>query len=854
MTGMSSSEVMDRAPRVFDQEVLLSEIGWVRRLARSLVADAHLADDLAQDACLAALQASPRTDRPIRGWLATVLRNLVRQSNRREIRRRAREERAARPEALDPAAALVERAALQREVVGAVLALEEPYRTAILLRFLEGLPPRRIAERTGLPVATVKSRLARGLARLRLRLDLVRGGDRRAWLLALLPLAKPPGGAATPLLGGLLMATKTKVVIAAILLAALSGVLWVVQSPVPAAGDAPPALPAVAVSPSPVDRGATGIPGARSPAPVRRGDEGTTPETASAPAPPTDARLHGRVFDSEGRPAAGVEVEFLPRGESRASGARRGGVSGSDGIFETEPPDTAGRFVGTGPGFVTVLAAAHEPGASRHDPIVVVASPLSLGGRVVDERGDPVPGTRVAVKLPPGFRARFREVLDACVEAASDALSGEEGRFELPRAPGVREGVLLATREGFEDSRIPLPPSSDGSIEIVLRRPSLERGVVRGRVVDPRGSPVPDAWVSAGAEAARSDAGGAFKLDLRETPDAVSLTALKEGYSPAFFEAPRTPATGLPSWPDSIVLRLGDPPLSIGGRVRRADGTPVANAQVWVEDPRSFGSVEGNLAHLETLLRGGPEAWSVLADSEGRFRLGGLLDRSYTLAALDPDSLVLARASTVPAGTEGIELVLPENALHEKVRGQVVSRTGRPVDGVRLQVSRVLFRVPGPGSRGEEEGFRGVTRSTSSGETATDPEGRFELSRVPRNGARLVLGGDAILPKQVPIPDPLPPDGMRIVVSLRCHLRVELHDARPGDEIGVEDDAGQELRLELFMGESRITRTRAALVDGTTAVLAVSDAARILVVHRGADEVRRLSLDLVPGEVNVVRP
>ncbi|MGH7150064.1 MAG: RNA polymerase sigma factor, partial [Planctomycetota bacterium] len=214
---------MDRTPRVFDQEALLSEVGWVRSLARSLVADAHLADDLAQDACLAALEASPRTDRPIRGWLATVLRNLVRQSKRREARRRGREERAARPESVDAAADLVGRVALQREVVDAVLALEEPYRTAILLRFFEGLPPRGIAERTGVPVATAKTRLARGLERLRHRLDGARGGDRKAWLVALLPLAEPSPEVPAGLIGGLLVDTKAKLAVGALLLTALSG-------------------------------------------------------------------------------------------------------------------------------------------------------------------------------------------------------------------------------------------------------------------------------------------------------------------------------------------------------------------------------------------------------------------------------------------------------------------------------------------------------------------------------------------------------------------------------------------------------------------------------------------------------
>ena len=130
-------------PATLDCDAVLSELGWLKRLARGLGADAHLADDLTQATFLTALEHPPETERPVRGWLRTVLQNLLNESKRRRLRREAREARAARPEADASAAAIVERAAVQKQVVDAVMTLEEPYRTTVLLRFFEDLPPRR---------------------------------------------------------------------------------------------------------------------------------------------------------------------------------------------------------------------------------------------------------------------------------------------------------------------------------------------------------------------------------------------------------------------------------------------------------------------------------------------------------------------------------------------------------------------------------------------------------------------------------------------------------------------------------------------------------------------------------------
>src|SRR5262245_32690612 len=128
-------------------EKLLEHAAWIRALARRLVRDPAAADDAVQRTWLAALEHPPGEGTPIRRWLAAVLRNSVRQEKRSEERRAARLPLAARPDAQPPASDVVERAAIQRELVEAVMDLEEPYRTTILLRFFDGLPPRAIAKR-----------------------------------------------------------------------------------------------------------------------------------------------------------------------------------------------------------------------------------------------------------------------------------------------------------------------------------------------------------------------------------------------------------------------------------------------------------------------------------------------------------------------------------------------------------------------------------------------------------------------------------------------------------------------------------------------------------------------------------
>lgn len=176
-------------------ETLLAHSDFVRGLARTLVSDPATADDAVQQAWLAAVEHPPADARSPRGWLATVTRNAVRKSKRGAGRRDVREQAVARPEGSVPsAAAIAEREEARRKLVDAVLGLDEPYRSAIVLRYLEECPPREVAARLDVPVETARTRIKRGLEQLRGVLDTTFAG-RTAWGLALIPLAITGGTA-----------------------------------------------------------------------------------------------------------------------------------------------------------------------------------------------------------------------------------------------------------------------------------------------------------------------------------------------------------------------------------------------------------------------------------------------------------------------------------------------------------------------------------------------------------------------------------------------------------------------------------------------------------------------------------
>lgn len=147
----------------------------LRRYATALTGGVADGEDLAQDCLERALTHLDQAREPARlySWLLAILHNL-----HRDDRRRCRRQGPTTPlESLADSLALSappsERMAV-RDLIRAMGRLSEDHRQILLLRALEGLSYREMADLLGLPLGVVMSRLARAREKLRLLLE---GGD-----------------------------------------------------------------------------------------------------------------------------------------------------------------------------------------------------------------------------------------------------------------------------------------------------------------------------------------------------------------------------------------------------------------------------------------------------------------------------------------------------------------------------------------------------------------------------------------------------------------------------------------------------------------------------------------------------
>jgi len=292
-----------------DPAALLAQEDFVRRLASGLLHDAAKVDDVVQEAWLRAIQRPPREPRALRSWLAKVVRNLVADQRSAEIARRRREHAAARAEAIPSPDEIREREALRRRVVERALELAEPYRSTLILRFFENKKPAEIADQLGIPAATVRTRLKRGLDMLRARLDRDSGGDRRSWCLSLIPLARSrlaPAVSAAPvtLTIGAFAMKKSVLWVAASLLLLGSTPLWLPRT---FSRAEPPR--SFADTPSRSEPGSTGAP-----AESRR-----EPIAVRAPGAPVSEPVR-QIVNANGTPASGVAYWVVPDGHLPESG------------------------------------------------------------------------------------------------------------------------------------------------------------------------------------------------------------------------------------------------------------------------------------------------------------------------------------------------------------------------------------------------------------------------------------------------------------------------------------------------------------------------------------------------------
>lgn len=569
-----------------DVETLLAHEGFVRGLARQLVTGDAEVDDVVQQTFVAALEHPPRSEGGLRGWLATVVRNVVRQGYRAKGRRARRERVAARPEGVPSTADLLAREVARRTVVEAVVALDEPYRAAIVLRYLEGLPPRDVAARLGVPVETARTRVKRGLVLLRARLDERHRGDRRAWMAVVLPLAgggpaagpaaDPASASAAPVAAA---SSRGPVLVAAGLVIAVGGgVAWWAG----AGSDAP--------APAPTPRTTAWL------APTRGPDADRAPPVP-APAPSLAPAPRPTAWVAAPRPAASLRGVVVGDGRRTVPGAEVRARADDDAAaadVRTTTTDASGQFafdgLAAGAWRLRVRApdgrGADTTRVARADgaPTLVVLSPppvrMVFTFHVEDGAGRPVEGADVT--WIPDVETPERQT-----------VTDRRGNARLPlRATGPRvHGTVVARhRAGVASVRCELRPLADGPrphARLVLAAP----GTVEGRVVGPDGVAVDAALVVAVAAGDPRRAGAFAPVNGGR----FEVSGLPAGAYDLSVEAP--PATGLAT--DGAALRVEVAPgarvvtsLALGrgtvvrGRVvggrdgSASDGVPLGDASV----------------------------------------------------------------------------------------------------------------------------------------------------------------------------------------------------------------------------------------------------------------------------------
>jgi RNA polymerase sigma factor (sigma-70 family) len=586
-------------------EELLGNAAWMRRLARQLLGDAGAADvdDAVQDTWVAVARRRPPAHRPVRPWLARVVGNFARMRRRGEDRRRARDGDAAttyRPDDLG-AEALLERAQLHHRIAALVMALEEPYRATVLLRFYEERTATEIAHVHGVEAGTVRWRLKVALDRIRAQLDLAPTRDRRvAWIAG----------------GVILMKKKLAVVALALLaLALLLGGGALVGSRLATPPPAGPASPGAASAhpptapPPPRLQAASGTlppPSLAGPAPTAASDQAAWLALAARAGTRT---VKGRVLDDGAGAIPGARVTAFLDLTAGQPTARLVAVADRQGHYSLTLPPAQYSLWAEADGYTIGARSFALTGDLVAD--FRLTPEAQLAGRVVDGRTrQPVAGVEVRA-FPEDLHGRHHEKVLTDADGAFRVRGLEGGNWIVEARLGRLVGRAAPARVA--------PLRATGGLEVRLE----PMAVLAGRVRDGAGGPLPpglsvmtarpDTRVSTHTQVAED---GTFRLE-GVPPGSYQLTASTGEGHRGFLQVDvgRQDITDL-----ELVIAA---PITVDGRVIDAGGAPVAGARVVI---RTAGgeAVSWGRGRIE------------ISDSSGGFRTVRLPAGAVTVTASRP--------------------------------------------------------------------------------------------------------------------------------------------------------------------------------------------------------------------------
>ena len=848
---------------------LLSHVGWVRALAYQIADDVHDASDLAQDALVVAMTRQRPQENTLRQWLAGIVRGLSRTQRRADRRRSRREDAVRRADVCPSTEELVERAARQRALVGAVLALDEPYRVTLLQRYFQELSSEEIAAREGVTPSAIATRLQRGRARVRAHLEA--NGGAKDWLGAFIPLFRwgpsSSSAVAAPVSLGPMVAllmTTTKVLLVSSALLGVFALIQVRSNPGPGGHARMGAATTHADDVTAVesDGDEVAVPASIS---TRKPSTGA-PEsslgrhTPGTPDLPPSTSVKGRVVDLSSTPVAHVEVERKwASGSAQLPGVelpRDRLMSATDGTFNYAPVRGEVLVVSSG-AYATVLAGVARQGGQG--PVVVVAPRVPIAGIVVDAAGDPVEGADIWKNT----HAHAFEALGALTEATTGvrrhAMTDALGGFSIEGVGDSAAGYLMISAKGFPSKFHQLPRGGDRSLRIVLERGPDGATDVQGTVVFSDGEPAAGAWVSAGAVATRAEEDGRFHVDASgpgvfatSTSAPVRLVAVAERRGATVLELPSIAERD--SWPKDIVLIIEDEFRTITGHVVDESGQPVQGARVRVADSTSLGmipieegaqsfrrmSVEQLSARAIDTLATSPHAGATSQTGDGSFAVTGLLDRDYRLEAFVRSGTLATMSAPIRAGSRDVVLVVDRRLLG-RIGGTLVDRTGARVPGVTVAVAR--DKIDGEDHVGFDIGSSVVT----------DSEGSFALENVATTDVFLRFTGESIVPElRRALPEGANLEELELRVGMRCHVRFQWGEwLGRADTMRLVDDGDAELTPLLLRGNSIAPMGEVVIGEGGSGLLAVPDTAATAVFYSAGEEVGRAPVRFSPGDSQV---
>ncbi|MEM7200716.1 MAG: sigma-70 family RNA polymerase sigma factor [Planctomycetota bacterium] len=793
----------------------LNHLPWLRRFARRLAKDPHLADDLLQEVWFELSRRGPTTSGAVRAWLAGILHNRWRQHRRSTRRRLTHERRAAVPDEIAPA----DRDGAIATVLEGLVALDEPYRTVLTLRFLHGWSVKEIGGCLERPTRTVHAQVERGLEQLRRRCGAAPRRRGLAWWLVL----RRPRVWAVGAAGAVGIAVTA------------SG--WLATSQrvaVPrqrAAGDAVATAALPEAEPAALPRQAVGTVAVGAPARV----------------------WHcGQVVDRRGRGVPGAIVWADGGAVVAQPGARPRFRDGPQ--MAHTVADANGRFVlavATGakgclraraPGRAAILGSLFDRAAADH--VIVLAETGALRGKVQTRSGTPVQGASIRWKMPESDWDDFLVALPRALLLEPQTTSAIDGGFSLPRTPRIAGATLSCDQPGFAASETAAPaPAWWGMRPVAIELEPLVAPGVRGRVIDDRGEPVVGAAVGRWPQLEHTDADGRFRLAADRRGRDTSIVAAIAGKRPTICRVEPSPN-------GEVVLRLAATSLGLQGTVRAATGSGLAGALVWVADPTPLG-IDARPWFAEPLARGDDRPWvGCRTDARGAFAIRGLAARRYSLRALLPDTGRVVELGAFVAGTE-VDAAVASPAAASIVRGVVVDRDGTRLAGAEIRAEACLVSAVDTGGDVELPPVRlwHVLRRTNA-----DRHGGFDLGRL-APGVRLRAEYSGFMPSFVDVRA-----GVPATTTLCLARRVEVRIARPRaepvwDAVAFEDAHGTRLAIEPRLTRDPGVRVRRAFERQVHAaaepeILVVPDtAAELLLLEHGA-MVRRIPVRLQAGRIN----